>query len=88
MLRFYTSVIPLISQSKEIGEKQFSVFGSGGGQNTPLMHVPLYPSMCDSVSEILGDSESGPGFNSMSQHFNSIRVITIKRSKHDKNVSL
>ena len=38
---FPTSVILLINQSKEIGEKQFSVFGSRGGQNSPLMHVPL-----------------------------------------------
>ena len=42
MRKFYTSVILLINQSKEIGEKQFSVFGSRGGQNSPLMHVPLY----------------------------------------------
>ena len=42
MPKFYTSVILLINQSKEICEKQFSVFGSKGGQNSPLMHVPLY----------------------------------------------
>ena len=41
MLKFYTSTILLISQSKEIGEKQFSVFDSTGGQNSPLMLVPL-----------------------------------------------
>ena len=35
---YYILVILLINQSKEIGEKQFSVFGSRGGQ----MHVPLY----------------------------------------------
>ena len=36
--KFYTSVILLINQSKEICEKQFSVVGSkgGGGANKPL----------------------------------------------------
>ena len=42
MPKFYTSVILLRNQSKEIGEKQFSVFGSRGSQNSPLMHIPLY----------------------------------------------
>ena len=42
MLKFYTSDILLINQSKEICEKQFSVFGSKGGKISPLMHVPLY----------------------------------------------
>ena len=41
MQKFYTSVILLINQSNEIGEKQFLVFGSRGGQISPLMHVPL-----------------------------------------------
>ena len=41
MPKFYTSVILLIKQSKEIYEKQFSFFGSKGGQISPLMHVPL-----------------------------------------------
>ena len=41
MPKFYNSVIRLINQSKEIGDKQFSVFGSKGGQISPLMHVPL-----------------------------------------------
>ena len=36
MPKFYTLVILLINQSK-----QFSVFGSRGDQNSPLMHVPL-----------------------------------------------
>ena len=40
MPKFYTSVILLINQSKEICEKQFSVLGSEGGQISPLMHVP------------------------------------------------
>ena len=40
MPKFYTSVILLINQSKEIGEKQFSGFGSRGGQNRPIMHIP------------------------------------------------
>ena len=39
MLKFYTSVILLINQSKEIGKKQISVFRSRRGQNIPLMHV-------------------------------------------------
>ena len=42
MLKFFTSVILLINRSKEIGQKQFSVFGSKGGQISPLMHVPLW----------------------------------------------
>ena len=42
MPKFYTSVILLINQSKEFGEKQFLVFGSRGGQISPLMDVPLY----------------------------------------------
>ena len=42
MPKFYTSVILLRNHSKEIGEKQFSVFGSRWGQNSPLMHIPLY----------------------------------------------
>ena len=41
MLKFYTSVILLINQPKEIGDKHFSVFGSRGGQNSPLIHVSL-----------------------------------------------
>ena len=41
MSKFYTSVIHLINQSKEIGEKQFLVFGSRGGKISPLMRIPL-----------------------------------------------
>ena len=41
MPKLYTSFILLINQSKEIDEKQFSVFVSRGGQNSPLLHVPL-----------------------------------------------
>ena len=41
MPKFYTSAILLINQSKEICVKQFSVFGTRGGQTSPLMHVPL-----------------------------------------------
>ena len=41
MPKFYTSVIILINQRKEIGEKQFSVFGSRGGQISPLTYIPL-----------------------------------------------
>ena len=33
----YSSNKPII----EIGEKQFLIVGSRGGQNRPLMHVPL-----------------------------------------------
>ena len=43
MPEFYTWAIFLINQQDEIGEKQLSVFGSRGGQNSPLMHVPLSP---------------------------------------------
>ena len=42
MPEFYTWAICLINQQNEIGEKQLSGFGSRGGQNSPLMHVPLY----------------------------------------------
>ena len=42
MPKFDTSVILLMTQSKEIGEKQFLVFGSRGGQISPLMHIPLW----------------------------------------------
>ena len=41
MPEFYTWVIFLINQQDEIDEKQLSIFGSRGGQNSPLMHVPL-----------------------------------------------
>ena len=43
MPKFYTSVILPINQSKEIGEKQLSDFGSRGGQNSPLMHIFIEP---------------------------------------------
>ena len=42
MPEFYTWAILLMNQLDEIREKQLSVFGSKGGQNCPLMHVPLY----------------------------------------------
>ena len=42
MPEFYTWAILLINQSDEIGEKQLSVFGSKGGQNSLLMHIPLW----------------------------------------------
>ena len=38
---FYTWAILLINQSDEIGVKPLSVFGSIGGQNSLLMHVPF-----------------------------------------------
>ena len=38
---FYTWVIPLNNQSEDVGEKQLSVYGSRGGQISPLMHVAL-----------------------------------------------
>ena len=41
MPEFYTWAILLINQQDEIGEKQLSFFGSRGGQNSTLMHVPL-----------------------------------------------
>ena len=41
MPEFYTWAILLVNQEDETGEKQLSVFGSKGGQNSPLMHVPL-----------------------------------------------
>ena len=42
MPEYYTWAILIINQQDEIGEKQLSVFGSKGGQNNPLMHVPLF----------------------------------------------
>ena len=42
MPEFYTWTIILVNQLDAIGEKQFSVFGSRGGQISPLIHVPLY----------------------------------------------
>ena len=39
MLKFYTSAILLINQSNEIGEKQFSVLGSIGGQNSQPLNA-------------------------------------------------
>ena len=41
MPEFYTWAILQINQQDEIGEKQLSIYGSRGGQNSPLMHVPL-----------------------------------------------
>ena len=35
------AILVLINQLDEIGEKQLLVFGSRGGQNSPLMHVPI-----------------------------------------------
>ena len=50
MPEFYSWAILLINHQDEIGEKQLSVFGSRGGQNSPLMHVPL--SITKSISKI------------------------------------
>ena len=44
-LKCYQNVLLTYSsnkQSKEIGEKQLSDFGSRRGQNSPLMRIPLY----------------------------------------------
>ena len=41
MPEFYTWVILLENQSKEIDEKPLSDFGSRGGQISPLMQIPL-----------------------------------------------
>ena len=41
MPEFYTSAILLIYESKEICEKQISVFCPKGGHFSPLMHIPL-----------------------------------------------
>ena len=43
MPKFYISVILLINQSKKIGEKQFSIWGSIGGQNACGSLVPMCP---------------------------------------------
>ena len=42
MPEIYTWVILLINQSKEIGEKQLSAFGSRGGQISPFMYIALW----------------------------------------------
>ena len=41
MPEFYPRAILQINQQDEIGEKQLSIYGSRGGKNSPLMHVPL-----------------------------------------------
>ena len=41
MPEFFTWAFLLINRQDEIGERQLSVLGSRGGQNIPLMHVPL-----------------------------------------------
>ena len=46
MPEIFTWVILLINESEEIGEKQLSVFGSRGGQISPLMHIALYCEFC------------------------------------------
>ena len=53
MSEFYTSAILLINESKEICEKQISVFCSKGGHFSPLMHVPLYDKWDDYNFEIV-----------------------------------
>ena len=49
ILELYTSTILLVDQMDEICEKQLSVFGSRGGQISPLMHVPLRKCRVNSV---------------------------------------
>ena len=54
MPEFYNWAILLINQLDEIGEKQISVLGSRGSQNSTLMHVPLWvqiPKGCPIVSQ-------------------------------------
>ena len=46
MPEFYTWAILLINQQDKIGEKKLSIFGSRGGQNSPLMLVPLLTLRC------------------------------------------
>ena len=58
MPKFYTSVILLIYQSEEIGEKQFSFFGSKRAQIRLLMHVPLCWGQSDGLGRLpLGQAE-------------------------------
>ena len=42
MPEFYTWAILITNQLDKIGENQLSVFGFTGGQNSTLMHVPLW----------------------------------------------
>ena len=63
MPEFYTRAITLINRQDEIGEKQLSVFGSRGGQNSPLMHVPLsdksYLELFHNLSSLVLNSNMG-----------------------------
>ena len=47
---FYTWAILLINQQDEIGINQLSFFGSRGGQNSPLMQVPLCMLSCPQLN--------------------------------------
>ena len=60
MPEFYTCVILLINLLEEIGEKQRLIFGSRGGQFSPLMHVAL--SVC-SIQQTFGKKKSFCGFS-------------------------
>ena len=42
MLKFNTSVILQINQSKKLVKSNFQFLALEGGQNSRLMHVPLY----------------------------------------------
>ena len=57
MPEFYTWVILLINQQDKIDEKQLSVLGFRGGQNSPLMHVPLYSLFGNLVSSMTESSK-------------------------------
>ena len=52
-----------MNQSKEIGEKQFSVFDSRADQNNPLMHIPLCRwQTVPNIKAVAGPASAGPLF--------------------------
>ena len=57
----YIRVILLINESEEIGEKQLSVFGSRGGQISPLMHITLFRVGKELVTLLMGMATDGTG---------------------------
>ena len=79
---FYTWAILLINKEDEISEKQLSVFGSRGGQNSPLMHV-LLSSYVAEISVLIYVSDvkkdlSLQNFNSFLTCFNNVHFLREK----------
>ena len=66
MPEFYPWTILLINQLGEIGKKQLSVFGSRGGQISPLMHVPL----CQQKTRTMHSYSNG-------RHFGAYEILAL-----------